>query len=162
MRYLKRFNESIEGLYSSTYFEDVKILDDAKLDVEDILLELEDDGWFKTVVSNRTWSKVVEKQPGVIEDRAKFYKCYSMIIDITKEDSDQYHSEFDINDIKETLFRLEDYIKSNIPSDFIIEYVDYVDKRIDGRHNDDRSPMVRIVKIAINRENNDVVLVGHN
>lgn len=160
MKYLKRFNESTEGLYSKTYFEDVKILDDAKLDIEDILLELEDDG-FNTVVSNRNWTKPMEKPSGTMQDRTKYYKCHSMIIDIIKGE-DTYSSEFNINDIKETLFRLEDYVKSNIPSDFRMEYVDYVDKRIDGRHNDDRSPMVRIVKISIDRENNDVVLVKHN
>lgn len=150
MRYLKRFNEAQGDLYSSTYFEDRKILDGAKLDIDDILLELEDDG-FKVLVSNRTWSKSTGSDV-FVTGSIRYYKCYSMVIDITRGE-DTYSSEFDINDIKETLFRLEDYIKNNIPSDFNMEYVDYVDKRIDGRHNDDRSPMVRIVKIVINREN---------
>lgn len=158
MKYLKSYNENTfirnpMQLYSSTYEEDMKLLDKARLDIKDILLEVEDEG-FGTIVSNRTWSKAVGSQSGHIynKDRTKYYKCYSMIIDITKLGYD-----FDINDIKETLFRLEDYVKTNLPG-FNMEYIDNVDTRIKERERHgnmftSKELYVKIVKIAINREN---------
>ncbi len=141
MRHLKKYNESTknpDALLQEAEFvkkaeEEKKVLSSIKSDVEDILLEVSDEGFYTQVSINR-WHK---NEPfftyGGLRDGWISEVRYSMVINIVKEGLKPGQpmlgntNYFDINTIKEPLIRLEGYVKDNLPG-YKMEYDNSVNR----------------------------------
>jgi len=130
MRYIKTYEsfeseiKDIESELNKKSEKVLEILESVRDDINDILLEIEDEG-FCARVSISNWNKT---EPfitrGGLQGGWVSEKRYSMIIHIYKDvlkpgqspfaNTNYFSAEY----VEEYILRLEDYVKDNLPSDY--------------------------------------------
>jgi len=138
--------------------ETLNILSSIQNDVDDILLEVSDEGFYVQASINK-WHK---NEPfftrGGLLDGWISEPRYSMVIHIVRKGLRPEQSMFantnyfDINVIKEPLIRLGGYVKDNLPG-FKMEYTDGVDKA----WKENRTSRITLVTISIDNYPRDGV-----
>lgn len=170
MKYLKTYNESTknpdallqEAEFAKKAEEEKKVLSSIKSDVEDILLEVSDEGFYTQVSINR-WHRnepffTYARSLRGLQDGWLSEMRYSMIINIVKDGLKPGQpmlgntNYFDINTIKEPLIRLEGYVKDNLPG-YKMEY----DNSVDKAWKENRISKISLVTITIDNYHDGVL-----
>ena len=143
--------------------ESYKVLSSVKNDVEDILLEVSDEGFDVHTSINRWHKNEPHFTYGGLHDGWISELRYIMVIHIVKKGLRPGQSMFantnyfDINTIKEPLIRLEGYVKENLPG-YKMEYSDGVDKA----WKENRISRISLVTISIDNYKDGVEAPQYN